>query len=131
MRSVTIAGAVLLFVPATAQPIAQQHGVSLPAPFHETDSSVPGHQTIMGVVDYAPGATTGRLLHGGEMVGYMVSGSVVLEQDGVARRVLNAGDMFVVPARAVHRTTNQGKSAARMFVTYIVDKTKAVTTPVR
>ena len=65
------------------------------------------------------------------MVGYVVSGSVVLEQDGVAPRVLNTGDMFIIPARAIHSHTNRGRAAARIFVTYIVDKSKAVTTPVR
>jgi quercetin dioxygenase-like cupin family protein len=131
MRSATITGAVLLIILATAQPTAQQHGVSLLEPFHETDISVPGHQAVMGPVDFAPGGTTGRHFHGGDMVGYLVSGSVVLEQDGVAPRVLNAGDMFIVPAQAIHSHTNRGPSAARMFVTYIVDKSKAVTTPVR
>src|SRR5919106_4223600 len=130
MRSATITGAVLLVIVATAQPIAQQ-GVSLQAPFQETDISVPGHEAVTGLVDFAAGATTGRHLHGGEMVGYMVSGSVVLEQDGVAPRVLNAGQTFIVPARVIHTHTNRSQSAARMFVTYIVDKSKAVTTPVR
>ena len=65
------------------------------------------------------------------MVGYMVSGSVVLEQDGVAPWVLNVGDTFMIPANVTHTHTNRGQSAARMFVTYIVDKSKAVTTPIR
>jgi quercetin dioxygenase-like cupin family protein len=123
-------GAVLVIIAATAQPIAQQQGVSLPAPFQETDISVPGHEAVTGVVDFAPGATTGRHLHGGEMVGHLVSGSVVLEQDGAAPRLLNPGDSFIVPARVIHVHTNRGTSAARMFVTYIVDKTTAVTTPI-
>jgi quercetin dioxygenase-like cupin family protein len=130
MRSATITGAVLLIIVAAAKPIAQQ-GVSLQAPFQETDISVPGHEAVTGIVDFASGATTGRHLHGGEMVGYMVSGSVVLEQDGVAPRVLNVGDTFMVPANVTHTHTNRGQSAARMFVTYIIDKSKAVTTPVR
>ena len=130
MRSATITAAVLLIIVATVQPIAQQ-GVSLQAPFQETDITVPGHEAVTGIVDFAPDATTGRHLHSGEMVGYMVSGSVVLEQDGVAPRVLNAGDTFIVPARVIHTHTNRGQSAARMFVTYIIDKSKAVTTPVR
>jgi quercetin dioxygenase-like cupin family protein len=131
MRSAAITGAVLLIIVATAQLIAQRQGVSLPAPFQETDISVPGHEAVTGIVDFASGATTGRHLHGGEMVGYLVSGSVVLEQDGVAPRVLNAGDSFIIPARIIHTHTNRGQSAARMFITYIIDKGKAVTTPIR
>jgi quercetin dioxygenase-like cupin family protein len=104
MRSVAVTVAVLVI--ATAHPIAQQRGVSLPVPFQETDISVPGHEAVTGVVDFVPGATTGRHFHGREMVGYLVSGSVVLEQDGVAPRVLNAGDTFIVPARAIHSHTN-------------------------
>jgi len=92
MRSATITGAVLLIIVATAQPIAQQQGVALQVPFQQTDISVPGHEAVTGVVDFAPGGTTGRHIHGGEMVGYLVSGSVLLEQDGVPPRVLNAGN---------------------------------------
>lgn len=131
MRTATIIGALLLIILAIAQPIAQQHGVSLQVPFDETDISVPGHQAVMGFVDFAPSGTTGRHFHGGDMVGHVVSGAVALEQDGAAPRVLNAGDMFIVPAGAIHSHTNRADSAARMFVTYIVDKSKAVTTPVR
>lgn len=130
MRLAVIAGAIVLVV-AAAQPMAQrQHGVSLAVPFEEKDISVPGHEAVMGFVDFEPGGTTGRHFHGGDMVGHLVSGSLVLEQDGVAPRVLNAGDLFLVPARAVHSHSNRGRSAGRMFVTYIVDKGKAVTTPV-
>lgn len=131
MRVATITGAVLLLILATAQPIAQQHGVSLPVPFHEADMSVPGYRAVSGVVDFAPGGTTGTHFHGGDLVGYIVSGTLVLEQNGVAPRVLNAGDTFVVPARTVHSHTNQGHVAARMYVTYVVEKSKPVTTPVR
>lgn len=131
MRAATIGGAVLLVILAAAKPIAQQHGVSLQVPFDERDLSVPGYQAVTGFVDFAPGGTTGRHFHGGDMVGPVVSGSVVLEQEGMAPRVLNAGDMFIVPARAIHSHTNLGHSGARMFVTYIVDKSKPVTTPVR
>ncbi len=131
MRTATITGAALLVILATARPIAQQQGVALPVPFQETDISVPGHEAVTGVVDFAPGGTTGRHLHGGDMVGYLLSGSVLFEQDGVAPRVLNAGETFLIPAGAIHTHTNRGQTAARMFVTYIVDKNKAVTTPVR
>ena len=131
MRAASVSGAALLIILAAAQPIAQQRGVSLQAPFDETDISVPGYQAVTGFVDFAPGGTTGRHFHGGDMVGHVVSGSVVLEQDGVAPRLLNAGDMFTVPAHAIHSHTNRGQSAARMFVTYIVGKNKAVTTAVR
>ena len=131
MKAATIAVSILLIIAATAQPIAQQSGVSLSVPFQETDISAPGHQAVTGIVDFAVGATTGRHLHGGDMVGYVISGSVVLEQDGAAARVLKVGETFMVPARVIHRHTNREQSAARMFVTYIVDKNKAVTTPVR
>jgi hypothetical protein len=37
----------------------------------------------------------------------------------------------ITGADVTHTHTNRGQSAARMFVTYIIDKSKAVTTPVR
>ena len=41
------------------------------------------------------------------------------------------GDTFMFPANVTYTHTNRGQSAARMFVTYNIDKSKAVTKPVR
>ena len=51
----------------------------------------------------------------------------MLEQDGLPPRILNAGETFIISADVIHSHTNRGQSAARMFVTYIIDKTRAVT----
>ena len=83
------------------------------------------------VVEFAPGGTTGRIRHPGEMVGHVISGSVLWEQAGTQPRVLNAGETFIIPAGVVHKHTNRGQTAARMFATYLHDPTRALTTRVR
>jgi quercetin dioxygenase-like cupin family protein len=65
------------------------------------------------------------------MIGYIISGSLALDQEGEQTRVLTAGESFVIPAGVVHEHTNRGQSDVRMFVTYIVDKSKARTSPAR
>lgn len=119
----------LLIVGATGNPtIAQQRGVSR-VQAQQADSAIPGHEVISIVVDFAPGGTTGLITHPTDMVGYVVSGTVVLEQEGVAPRVLETGANFIVPAGAVYSHTNRGEAVARMHATYVLDKTKALTRP--
>jgi quercetin dioxygenase-like cupin family protein len=122
-------GAALLTVAAVAQPIAQQrNGLQV---LQQADISVPSHEAITGVAHFVPGASSGRHTHPGEMIGYIVSGSLALDQEGEQARVLTAGESFVIPAGVVHEHTNRGPSDARMFVTYIVDKSRARTSPAR
>src|SRR5688500_10097542 len=131
MRLVSSAVVFLLLVSAMgAAAIAQQHGVVL-VEQQQADISAPGRETVAIKVDFEPGGTTGRHTHPGEMVGYVISGSVLLEQDGAAPRVLSAGTIFIIPAGVVHRHTNESDSVARMLATYIVDKSQALTRPIQ
>lgn len=120
----------LALVSASGGPaIAQQQGVVLRQQ-QQADISVPGRGTVAIVVDFQPGGTTGRHTHPGEMVGYVLSGSVLLDQDGAAPRVLNGGEIFIIPAGVIHSHTNRGTAVARMLATYIVDKSRALTSPI-
>jgi len=120
---------VLLVVGAIGTPTsAQQRGVSL-VNAQQADSAIPGHDVISIVVDFAPGGTTGLITHPTDMVGYVVSGAVVLEQEGIAPRLLDTGANFIVPAGVVYSHTNHGAAVARMHATYVLDKTKALTRP--
>jgi quercetin dioxygenase-like cupin family protein len=93
------------------------------------DLSVPGREVITAVVEFEPGASPGRHTHAGEEVGYVVEGSIVVEQDGKPEMPLKAGQAFLIPAGTVHNARNSGAGKARLVATYIVEKGKPLATP--
>ena len=105
-----------------------------PPPFRRTvlqqaDLSVPGREAVTAVAELQPGAAAGRHTHPGEEVGYVLEGTVLVEQDGKPAQTLNAGQAFLIPAGMIHNATNKGTGAARILATYIVEKGKPVATP--
>ena len=71
----------------------------------------------------------GPFEHHGEEVGYVLEGTLLVEQDGKAPVTLKAGGTFLIPAGTVHNATNTGTGTARVLATYIVDKGKPLATP--
>jgi len=102
---------------------------ALGAPFtilQRADSSIPGYEVIAGFADFQPGATTGRHSHPGEVVGHVVGGSLLVEQDGKPAITVTAGGAFIIPAGVVHNNTNTGRTAVRMLTTYVIPKGKDI-----
>jgi quercetin dioxygenase-like cupin family protein len=93
------------------------------------DISVPGREVITAVAEFQPGATPGRHTHSGEEVGYVLEGTLLLEQDGKAPVTLKAGGTFLIAAGTIHNATNTGTGTARILATYIVEKGKPLATP--
>ena len=92
--------------------------------------SVPGREAVTAVAEFESGASVGRHTHPGEEVGYVLEGTVVLEQEGKPTATLGAGQAFLIPAGMVHNATNSGPARARVLATYIVEKGKPLATPV-
>ena len=95
----------------------------------QVDISVPGREVVTAVGDFQPGATPGRHTHAGEEVGYVLDGTLLVEQDGKPSVTLKAGQAFLIPAGTIHNATNTGSTTARILATYIVDKGKPLATP--
>lgn len=64
------------------------------------------------------------------MVSYITRGEVVVEQERRAQR-LRAGQSFVIPAGVAHNSRNVSATPAEMFVVFIVDKERALSSPYR
>ena len=92
--------------------------------------SVPGREAVTALAEFQPGATVGRHTHPGEEIGYILEGTIVLEQDGKPAVTLGAGKTFFIPAGAIHNATNHTSSPARVLANYIVEPGKPVATPV-
>jgi quercetin dioxygenase-like cupin family protein len=104
------------------------------APFKRTvlqtgDLSLPGREAVTAVAEIQPAAAVGRHTHPGEEIGYVLEGTVLVEQDGKPPATLNAGQTFLIANGAIHNATNKGSGAARILATYIVEKGKPLATP--
>jgi quercetin dioxygenase-like cupin family protein len=97
----------------------------------QADLSVPGREVVQAVAEFQPGATPGRHTHPGEEVGYVIDGTVSVEQDGKPAATLKAGQTFLIPAGTIHNATNTGSGVARILATYIVEKGKPLATPAK
>ena len=95
----------------------------------QADISVPGREAVTAVVVFQPGGSPGRHTHPGEEIGYVLEGTVLIEQDGKPAVTLDAGKTFLIPSGTVHNATNSGSTVARLLVSYIVEKGKPLATP--
>ena len=108
---------------------AQQAGFKRTV-LQQGDLSLPGREVVTALAEFQPGATVGRHTHPGEEAGYVLEGTVVLEQEGKPAVTLGVGRTFLIPAGTVHNATNSSSAPARVLATYIVEKGKPLATPV-
>jgi quercetin dioxygenase-like cupin family protein len=107
---------------------AQQSGFKRTV-LQQGDLSMAGHESVTAVAEFQAGGTVGRHTHPGEEVGYILEGTIVLEQDGKPPVTLGPGKTFFIPAGTIHNATNRGTAPARVLANYIVEKGKPLATP--
>jgi quercetin dioxygenase-like cupin family protein len=126
-RAIVVSFALAGFVFASVS--AQQTGFKRTI-LQQADLSVPGREAVTAIAEIPPAVSAGRHTHPGEEVGYVLDGTIVVEQEGKPSVTLNAGQTFLIPAGTVHNATNPGSTPARILATYIVEKGKPLATPV-
>jgi quercetin dioxygenase-like cupin family protein len=132
MRLITATLFVAVVAGSVAGVRAQQ--AAAPAPFKRTvlqqvDISVPGHEAVTAVAEVQPHAMAGRHSHPGEEMGYVLEGTFIVELDGKPPMTLSAGQVFFVPAGAIHNATNTTGAIGKIVSTYLVEKGKPLATP--
>ena len=63
----------------------------------------PGYQTIVNVLEFAPGAREVRHTHPGALSGYVLEGTLTLEHEGRPTTAYKAGEAFYVDAGKISR----------------------------
>ena len=130
MKPFRVSTAILVFALLVTSSRAQQPGFSRTV-IQRGDLSTPNHEVVTAVAEFQPGATVGMHTHPGEEVGYVLEGSVLLEQQGKPAVTLKAGETFLIPSGTAHNATNKGTVRARVLANYIVEKGKPLATPVK
>ena len=129
MRSAAAVFVTLALIGLVAGVRAQQTGFKRTV-LQQSKLSVPGREAVTALAEFQPGATVGRHTHPGEEIGYILEGTIILEQAGKPDVTLAAGQTFFIPAGTVHNATNKGPAPAKVLANYIVEPGKPLATPV-
>ena len=97
----------------------------------QEDLNIPGYETLLVAVTIAVGGREGRHTHAATLVGQVLEGQLTLEQEGLPTRTYNAGDSITIKPGQIHEGINPGKTPTRILATFIAEKGKPLTTPVR
>jgi quercetin dioxygenase-like cupin family protein len=90
-----------------------------------------GKEAVMVFAEIAPGATTGKHLHAGQEIAYIIEGSLILTADGKPAVTFKPGDAFQQPPQQVHEGQNASTTApVKILAFYIADKGQPLTTAV-
>ena len=88
------------------------------------DLSAPGREVVQVRVEIDPGVTTPRHSHPGEEIIYVLEGSFEYQIEGQAPVTVKAGDVYFIPAGAIHTAKNVGSGNGAELSTYVVEKGK-------
>jgi len=123
-----IHGAAVWVCLAVAATLVAQNGVQRTV-VQRMDSSVPGREALSVRVEFAAGASTGRHIHPGDEIDYVVDGEGEWLVEGQANRKAKAGDSIIIPGGTVHEARNTGASPLKVMAVFVVEKGKPLTTP--
>jgi len=94
------------------------------------DVSIPGYAAVLVAVEIPVGGREGRHTHPGTLVAHVEQGELTLDYEGEPTKTYKAGDNFFVDAGKIHEGINRGTMAVKLLATFVVDKSKPLTTQV-
>jgi quercetin dioxygenase-like cupin family protein len=110
---------------------AQAPGITAKPLLHTNVSGDGTKEAVILSIEFAPGSTTGRHTHPGDEYATVLEGSLELRIEGQEPRRVQAGEAYHNARGIVHETRNAGTVPARTIATFIVDKGKPITEPVK
>jgi|SRR5262245_34816643 len=106
---------------------AQQPGIQRKSLLQQ--DGPPGYQTIINILEFAPGAREVRHTHPGPLSGYVLEGTLTLEHEGRPVTAYKAGEAFYVDAGKVHVGINDSAAPLKFIATLVVEKGKPSVSP--
>ncbi len=104
--------------------VAQQTGITRTELTRVDVPASTTHEAVMAMAEIAPGASSGRHFHHGVEIGYVLSGSMVVEHPDGSTATFTQGQAFKNPISAVHNAKNTGAAPVKILAVYIVEKGK-------
>jgi quercetin dioxygenase-like cupin family protein len=130
-RSTRIGGGAAALLMASLVALSAQQPAFKRSVLQQFDLSAPGHEAVMAMVEFPAGSETGRHTHPGEEISFVEAGPFVLEIEGQPAKTLQTGEAFMVPAGKIHNGHPAAGRTAKVVATYVIEKGKPVTTPVK
>jgi len=93
-------------------------------------AGVPGYEVLLVEATIPVGGREGRHRHPGTMVGYLTQGTFTMDNEGAFTDYAPGGSIIVEPGK-VHEGINRGRTPIKALVTFIVEKGKPLSTPVK
>ena len=124
-RAVVVIG--VIFLTAAIWAHAQQPGIQRKSLLQQ--DGPPGYQTIINILEFAPGAREVRHTHPGPLSGYVLEGTLTLEHEGRPTTAYKAGEAFYVDAGKVHVGINDSAAPLKFIATLVVEKGKPPVSP--
>ena len=114
----------------TGQPHAQQQPTIRRQPLLQRDSTIPGYDVAVTIVEIPPGVSEVRHTHPGALTVYVQEGEIILEHEGRPTASYKAGTAFLVEAGKIHQGINKGTVPVKLITTLVAEKGKPANTPV-
>ena len=87
-------------------------------------------ELVLGTAEIPAGEHAGKHRHTGVEVGYVLSGTAVMEVEGQPPRTVRAGDTYFVAAGKAHDAIAEGNGSTKVLAFYLVEKGKPLATAV-
>lgn len=126
-----LAACVPLLAPACAHAQGKPSGAELPRPAEIPDvtpqvllragvPNVPGRVLIVSRTTYKPGAHVAKHYHTGQIVFYVLQGTMIVKDDGKEPSTLHPGDSLLIAPGTIHEHWNPSATEPLAFVEYVL-----------
>jgi quercetin dioxygenase-like cupin family protein len=115
---------------AFAQQQSQQPSIKRTILLRTDDAGNKNYEAIMAIAEIPAGAASGKHLHHGVEVAYVLEGTVSVDHDGKPAQVVKAGEAMSNDNAVAHNAHNIGKTPVKILTVYVVEKGKPLADPV-
>jgi quercetin dioxygenase-like cupin family protein len=105
----------------------QQQGMKRTILLRTDDPAAPSQELVLGLAEIQPGANSGRHVHHGVEVGYVLEGTLSIEYPGKPAVTVKTGETF--KNEGPHTAVNPGKTLTKVLAAYLVEKGKPIADP--
>ncbi len=129
MLALTFAVGIAVGIIGTQVLNAQEKPLKATLIFRADLVGMPGQEVVVQSVELAPRGSSGKHIHPGHEVVYVLEGSMVKEAEGEGPAPIKAGSAAYVPAGKVSETKNESTTVPLKFLVFRVHpKGKEITT---
>ena len=94
-------------------------------------ADVPAGEAVQGKTDVPGGVSSGRHIHHGVELVYVIDGAIEFLVEGQPTRILKTGDTILVRREVPHEARAIGPGTTHLASSWIVDKDRPLAEPVK